>query len=142
MIQDAHVRPELFKWNGRMTAETLNAWLREHGWQAAVPSDLFELWKETGGGDVFETETILGPMGDAALGDDIVAANRELHSRGMPEQFLAYYVGVNIGAVDVSQMEYVELDGTDFRSIRRFVSFDDWYSMTLRSEYQVRYGLP
>jgi hypothetical protein len=106
------------------------------------PSDLLTFWQETGGGDVFETETILGPLGDPQLGDDIASVNREMCSRGMPEKFVVYHVGLLISAADTASGDYVELAPEDFHVIRRFASLDEWYQATLRAEYGQRYDLP
>jgi hypothetical protein len=67
--QDQGLRPLLFVWNGPISAERLDTWLGERGLE--IPDDLVEFWRETGGGDLFESETILGPFGDKRLGDDL-----------------------------------------------------------------------
>ena len=48
--------------NGSIPKERLDEWLRQRDLE--VPSELAELWQETGGGNLFESETILGPFGD------------------------------------------------------------------------------
>jgi hypothetical protein len=60
--QDSSRRPELFVWNGSLSKERIEKWLEER--QLKLPEDLVELWQETGGGELFESETILGPFGD------------------------------------------------------------------------------
>lgn len=142
IFNDAQARPDLFQWNGRMSPTDLKNWLNDHGWQGACPPDLLEIWQETGGGDLFETETILGPLGNTSLGDDIVDVNRALRSQGMPERFLVFYIGIEIGAVDTSRGDYVALDTANYQITNRFFSFDDWYVSTLRLEFKDRYGLP
>lgn len=136
------MRPDLFHWNGRMDSASLRAWLDHNLWLDRCPPDLLAFWKETGGGDVFESETILGPLGDPQLGDDIAAVNREMRSRGMPENFVVYHIGLLMSAVDTALGDYVELAQADFHVLRRFVSLDDWYNATLRAEYRQRYNLP
>jgi hypothetical protein len=80
VLQDSHRRPELFNWFGPIAAPRLSNCLKEHGFDAC-PAELFLLWERTGGGNLFESETILGPFGDPALGDGLVPTNRALHSR-------------------------------------------------------------
>ena len=141
LIDDARVRPDLFHWNGRMDSASLRAWLESNQWLGHCPGDLLAFWEETGGGDVFESETILGPLSDPSLGDDIAAVNRELRSRGMLHRFVVYHLGYSMCAVDTVSGDYVELEPSSFRVLRRFASLDDWYQATLRSEFRQRYGL-
>ena len=142
LADDARARPDLFNWLGRMNSSELQSWLARNEWVGSCPEDLKTFWQETGGGDVFETETILGPLGDPELGDDIAAVNREMKERGMPERFVVYHVGLLTSAVDTLSGDYVELAPQEFRVLRRFSSLDEWYTSTLRAEYGRRYGLP
>ncbi|ACG75090.1 hypothetical protein AnaeK_3880 [Anaeromyxobacter sp. K] len=119
----------------------LQAWLADNEWLGPCPSDLLVFWQDTGGGDVFETETILGPLGDPQMGDDIASVNRAMHSRGMPARFLVVHIGSLVSAVDTGKGDYVELEPSTFRVLRRFASLDEWYGTTLRKEYRQRYGL-
>ena len=141
LTQDAHARPDLFRWNGQMDSATLRAWLERNQWLGPCPSDLLAFWQQTGGGDVFETETILGPLGDPRLGDDIASVNREMRKRGMPERFVVYHSGSSMSAIDTLKGDYVELAPSYFRVLRRFISLDDWYCSTLRKEFGERYDL-
>ena len=141
ITEDARRRPELFRWNGPMSSADLQAWLDANPWMGRCPSDLLALWKDSGGGDVFETETILGPAGEEESGDDIVAVNREFRSRGMPVRFVVYHLGLMLSAFDSHEQNYVELERASFQVVRRFGSLDEWYQNTLRAEYAQRYGL-
>ena len=60
ILDDAHLRPDLFVWSGQIDHERLVAWVQQHGW--SIPGDLFELWVKTGGGDFFESETPGAPL--------------------------------------------------------------------------------
>lgn len=142
LLYDARIRPDLFHWNGCMDSTSLRTWLDQNKWLGCCPTDLLAFWEETGGGDIFETETILGPLGDPQLGDDIATVNREIRSRGMPDRFVVFHQGLLMSAVDTISEDYVELDSSDFRVLQRFVSFDAWYRATLREEYRQRYNLP
>lgn len=141
LIDDARIRPDLFNWNGRMDPNALKSWLARNKWIGSCPKDLLAFWEQTGGGDVFETETILGPLGDSHLGDDIAAVNHEMKTRGMPARFVIYHIGLLTSAVDTDSGDYVELSTEDFHVLRRFASLDEWYRCTIRAEYGPRYGL-
>jgi hypothetical protein len=119
----------------------LGEWLSGNQWLGPCPNDLLVFWQETGGGDVFETETILGPLGDPQMGDDIATVNHALRSDGMPARFLVFHAGLLMSAVDTEAGDYVELEPSSFRVLRRFASLDEWYRGTLRKEYGERYGL-
>jgi len=125
-----------------MNPATLQAWLAGNEWLGVCPSDLLLFWQETGGGDVFETETILGPSGDPQMGEDIGSVNRAMRSRGMPTRFLIFHIGSLVSAADTEAGDYVELEESTFRVLRRFATLDEWYVATLRQEYRQRYGLP
>ena len=125
-----------------MDASELESWLVGNEWIGPCPDDLKTFWQENVGGDIFETETILGSLGDPQLGDDIAAVNRRMRERGMPGRFVIFHVGLLTSAVDTLTGDYVELAPDDFRVLRRFSSLDEWYRSTLRAEYGHRYGLP
>ena len=141
LTDDARVRPDLFIWNGRMERTQLESWLASNKWIISCPRDLLTFWEETGGGDIFESETILGPLSDPQMGDDLAAVNREMKERGMSENLLVFHVGLVTSAVDMPSGDYVELAPEGFRVVRRFASLDEWYRSTLRAEYAQRYGL-
>jgi hypothetical protein len=141
LTDDARLRPDLFHWNGRMDPVCLQTWLTDNQWLGPCPKDLLVFWQETGGGDVFETETILGPLGDPQMGDDIASVNRAMRSRGMAARFLVFHIGLLVSAVDTEVGDYVELEPSSLCVLRRFASLDEWYEATLRKEYRHRYGL-
>ncbi len=141
LTNDARLRPDLFHWNGRMDSAGLRAWLAVNPWLGPCPSDLLVFWQETGGGDLFETETILGPSGNPQIGDDIASVNLAMRSRGMPARFLVFHTGLLMSAVDTEVGDYVELESSSFHVLRRFASLDEWYETTLRKEYRQHYGL-
>ena len=141
LTDDARARPDLFIWNGRMERTQLESWLASNKWIVSCPRDLLTFWQETGGGDIFESETILGPLGDPEMGDELAAVNRAMKERGMPESFLVFHVGLVTSAVYMPSGNYVELASEGFRVVRRFASLDEWYRSTLRAEYAQRYGL-
>lgn len=138
IFPDAHARPELFIWNGRIEMEVLERWLAAHS--LAVPRDLFLFWMATGGGDVYESETILGPFGNPDNGDDVIGANLVYRQKGLPADYRVFHMGMCVSAVRADGV-YVTLDATTYAPTAVFVSLEEWYVSVLRSEYAARYGL-
>lgn len=64
LLDDARRRPELFVWNGGIDAARLDTWLQSR--HLNVPGDLRFFWIQTGGGDFFESETVLAPSAPPA----------------------------------------------------------------------------
>jgi hypothetical protein len=136
---DEAQRPDLFHWHGSLDKGVVEEWLsRQH---VTLPDDLVELWVRTGGGDLFETETILAPMSqNEDERADVV--NRELRNRGLPERYFVFHVGLGgLSAVRLTDGVYLQLDDSDFVETGLYVSLEDWYRRVLRAEYAVRYGL-
>jgi len=105
----------------------------------SLPDDLVDLWHELGGGDLFESETILSPFGSSALGDDIQGVN-ELHFRqGLSPEYLLFHKGLYLSAVRLADGKYVALFDS-YVPFKEYSSLEDWYS-DLRSEYAALYGL-
>jgi hypothetical protein len=141
ILDDAARAPHMFAWNGPIAPDRLDAWLRRHDLRSKCPPDLVRLWAETGGGDFFDSETILGPFANAESGDDVSGANEFLRSRGLPANLLVFCRGAFTGAVDVDGREYVDLEERGLRVRGRYASLDAWYFATERREFAVRYGI-
>src|SRR4051812_36753612 len=82
LARDVEQRPELFHWHGPERRTRLNEWAASIG--GKVPEDLLSFWASTGGGEVFETETLLSPFGDPSAGDDVDSATSFHRERGLP----------------------------------------------------------
>lgn len=134
LFRDASTRPELFVWNGAIDDQAFKLWLRP---LCHAPFQLVELWKQTGGGEIFETETILGPRLDET-DSSLIARNAVLRGEGLPEPYVVFHEGIFLSAFRPGGL-IVELDER-FQEVRRFVSFDDWYR-SIRGEFAERYGL-
>ena len=117
-------------------------------WLAALPlrahSDSVDLWRRTGGGDIFESETLLGPLASVES-DDLLKMNEYYWSRGLPDGLLIFHVGVCVSASSVDQKRrqhrLVTLSSDSYRVSRSFDCLNDWYQSVLRSEYASRYRL-
>ena len=141
IYEDAISRPDLFQWYGIDTA-LFEVWL------AALPlrahPGLVDFWRRTGGGNVFESETLLGPL--SLNEDDNVLKMNEYHrSRGLPDGLLIFHVGVCVSASSVDRKHHrnrvVTLNPDSYRVTESFDTFNGWYQKALRSEYASRYDL-
>lgn len=138
MLEDSRRRPDLFIWNGPIPEDVLTEWLKAR--RLAIPEDLRSLLRETGGGDFFESETVLGPFGDASLGDDLDGANSFHQARGLPSSFLLFHTGLFWTVLSLPDQTYVEVDSETYSPIRRFDSLKDWYRC-VREDLAPSYGL-
>jgi hypothetical protein len=59
LLQDAKSVPGVFYPFGAIPTAELREWLHQNA--LVLPSDLIELWEATGGGDIFDSETIFRP---------------------------------------------------------------------------------
>jgi len=100
---------------------------------------LIELWRETGGGDFFESETIVGPFGDEVLGDDMRGFNELHRSQGFPPGYLLFHGGLELSAIRLSDLKYVSFSHS-YASLREFSSLEEWYE-NLRADFAELYGL-
>jgi hypothetical protein len=135
--QDQSRRPELFLWNGPLARERLDEWARQRGLD--LPDELLQFWQTTGGGQVFESETILGPFADPQLGDDVDSVNEIHRGRGMDSGYLIVHIGTELTAIRLSDKKWVVLDQRTYAEIAEYDSFECWYTRVLRAEFAARY---
>ncbi len=140
MRRDAEFKPRLFFWEGAVGERQFSDLIEKRSWN--LPSDLSHFLAQTGGGEIFETETVLGPLRDEDLGDNLFTYNKELRGRGLPEGYVVFHTGMTVSAVRLDDGRYVELDRDDFHERAEFTSLEDWYLRLIRAEYAERYGLP
>lgn len=140
LYQDQAQRPELFVWNGPIPAERLDEWLSHRG--LGIPEDLAQLWRETGGGDLFESETILSPLADDQKGNGVDEVNEFHQKRGLSSDYLIVQTGGYLTAIRLTDKKWVLLDLDSYNEINQFDSFDAWYRSVLRAEFAQRYKLP
>jgi hypothetical protein len=141
IYEDALVRPDLFQWFGVVDAE-FDAWL--NALQLRVHPGLVSFWQRTGGGDCFESETLLGPL-TPHEGDNVVKVSEVYWNKGLPRDLLVFHTGMCLSAsfVDVRRHRnrLVILKPQSFAAAKWFDTFNGWYQNTLRPEYAERYGL-
>ncbi|HEV2418174.1 MAG TPA: hypothetical protein VGX94_10250 [Terriglobia bacterium] len=141
LLDDASKRPDLCHWNGPISSSVLDRWLEER--RFAVPGDLRALWEQTGGGDLYETETILGPFGDPALGDDVNSVNEHYRAQGLSPEFLVFHTGLGgLTAVDQQNGGIAQIDPMTYQPYAFYPTLDEWYLKTIRTEYASSYDLP
>ena len=138
LLVDAKDQPRAFRWNGSVPRQRIDEWPADRGWR--VPGELIELWTEVGGGELFESETILQPCLHGE--DDIDEENEQLIPLGLPFDLMVFHRGMCISAVDQSSGEVIVLEPETFGETGRFASVDDWYRQLIRREFADRYGLP
>jgi hypothetical protein len=143
LLQDAQRVPNMFAPFGAISTAELREWLRQNA--LVLPSDLIELWEMTGGGDIFETETVFRPTVPSIpnlsfVQDDIESRNAAHSAKGKPSGLYIFQQGVFLSAIRLSDQRFVTLTN-DYVPKNSFGSLNDWYVSTLRAEFGERYGL-
>ena len=142
IYEDALVRQDLFRWFGVVEAEF-------ERWLAALPlrvhPGLVSFWRRTGGGNLFESETLLGPLASDE-GDNVLKQNEFHWNKGLPREFLIFHAGLCLSASSVDRGRHrnrlITVNPETYQIEHRFDTFNEWYQETIRSEYAERYGLP
>lgn len=141
IYEDASVRPELFHWFGVAGAE-FDAWITALPFR--VHPGLVSFWQRTGGGDCFESETLLGPLAPED-GDNVQKVSEFYWNKGLRRDLLVFHTGMCLSASSVDMRLHrnrlVVLEPESFEVTMWFDTFNTWYRNTLRSEYAQRYGL-
>lgn len=141
ILQDAEQWPMAFGWFGPIPQAEIQDWLHRN--RVTLPSDLTTLWAKTGGGDAFESETILRPTVASVpnagyVSDDIESENQlpAAPSGGL----LIFHRGAFLSAIRLEDQVFVTL-GDNHEIKNQYRSLDEWYVNTLRAEFGPRYGL-
>ena len=138
LLNDAREHPRLFLWRGALNPEEIDKWSSPNHVQ--IPVGLKQLWAATGGGEIFESETILSPLtSDPEY--DIEATNEFYWRSGVDRSLLVFHVGAWLSAVRNEPPNYVALDTVKFATRAEFRDIDAWYVDGVRKEYAQRYGL-
>lgn len=122
--------PMLFELSGPMVISKGTA--RELG---QLPIDLAALWEEFGGGEMFESETVFKPTGDASV---VVITNHALE-RGLAQGHFVFHEGLCLSSWSCNTF-YV-FDSDSLTVLATHSTLDSWYKETIRSEYAKRYGI-
>ena len=145
ILKDAESSPKIFFWFGAIAIEQIKSWMRSNS--IIVPPDLGEFWSQTGGGDLFDGETILRPTRIPSIfpyfidGDDVDSVAQFQIQNGMPDSYLPFHIGSCFSVVRLPSQTFVTLD-EKFQETAGFATFDEWYTRTLRADFGAHYGLP
>lgn len=138
ILKDSTEHPELFHWFGALNITEIERWERD--FSVSIPEDLKLLWNRTGGGDLFESETILQPFG--VRDDDLVCRVSEMFwKKGLPQDHYIFHKGMCLSTFSKSGKSLTAWKEPDIIAFADFPDLDNWYSGLLRSEYAQRYGL-
>ena len=135
LARDADSAPHLFRWTRSSEEDSVREWVNSQ--RQSVPPDLLDLWIETGGGELFETEDLLCPASTDLY--DLVAVNEGRWKQGLPHDRLVFHVGIFLTAIDPGG-RLLQLDADSETEIGAFSSMDAWY-LDLRATYGEKYGL-
>ena len=138
IFADAQAKPHLFLWNKSIETQRLLDWANQHGW--IIPFDLLDIWSQTGGGDIFESETLLRPVVDDRDDESVEHRTRWYRARGLPAGMFVFHEGMGVSAIRRERPGYVWFDMQE-RLAASYGSFDEWYVQLIRLEYAERYGL-
>ena len=138
IFKDIRDYPHLFNWIGGIPHEELEDWLLREGY--TIPSDLKTLWLKLGGGDMFESETILHPWLSSVYGDNTYSINKYHHAVGMSLMYLIFHVGMCLSSIRLSDGKIVTLDRI-YQELQVFDNLDEWYVQVIKLEYKERYKL-
>lgn len=144
LLQDAQQVPGIFFPFGGIPVAELQDWLQRSG--LVLPSDLIEFWQVTGGGDVFDSETIFRPTvpsvpNSCFVEDDIEGRNAAHADDGKSNDLYIFQEGLFLSAVRLSDQSFVTLTSSGYVIKDSFRTFDQWYVETLRAEFGEQYGL-
>jgi hypothetical protein len=139
IFDDARQKPELFRWNGPLDADAIDRWIARMRWR--IPLDLRSLWVVTGGGELFESETLLRPL-EFDDTSEITRVTEWWRARGLAEQLVVFHEGMGLSAIRQSDGYYVWVPFTEpIRPACAFQHLDEWYEKLIRAEYASRYGM-
>jgi len=141
IYEDALLRPDLFHWFGVVEAQF-------ERWLTALPlrvhPGLVSFWRRTGGCDLFESETLLGPLASDE-GDNVLKLNEFHWNHGLPREFLIFHTGLFLSASSVDRRRHrnrlITVNPDTYQIEHQFDTFNEWYQKTIRFEYAERYGL-
>ena len=138
ILHDGMQLPRVFLWRGPLNPKLVDEWISPN--RVHIPRDLKELWIATGGGDIFETETILCPL-TTDPEYDIMEVNQLYWKSGVDKNLLIFHIGTWVSAVRNDAPKFVSWSTEDTKNMMQFDSLSAWYCQTLRKEYGQRYGL-
>jgi|HubBroStandDraft_3_1064219.scaffolds.fasta_scaffold95599_3 hypothetical protein len=138
ILRDSQLHPGVFFWSGALSTSAVEEWERKQSLFA--PEDLKQLWSLKGGGDLFESETILQPFGTKEY-DLIEPVSSVFWGKGLSTDYCVFHTGRVESVFRKSDGALFSLGSPDISQMSQFEDLDEWYVRTLRSIYWERYGL-
>jgi hypothetical protein len=141
LISDIAAYPKVFFLQGALLDASIPADIC--GMQP--PDDLVAFWRRFGGGELFESETILLPtIGDTALlttmkGDDVETVTAFQRTARPNLQGAVFHTGCCTSTFLTGNV-FLVFDESD-ELICSFSDLDSWYAAVPRKEFAERYGL-
>jgi len=113
---------------GAIEPEKLKSGLSKMNYQ--FPKELFDFWVEFGGGDLFETETILYPLeSDNNLIDCIWENNEFYYQQGLDKRYITFQQNpAQLTVFDTKTNEIVLLSNGDYIVRKKFDNFNAWFA--------------
>jgi hypothetical protein len=138
ILSDCELHPSAFFWRGPLSASEIEDWGARRS--ISAPIDLKQLWSRKGGGDLFESETILQPFG-ADEYDLIESVSSASWAKGLSSDYCVFHTGIVESVFRKSDGAIFALLSGDITQMVQFRDLDEWYVRILRSEFATRYGL-
>ena len=138
IVCDSQRHSDAFFWRGSLSLSAIEDWERQQS--LCAPRDLKQLWTLKGGGDLFESETILQPFG----GDDydlIESVSCVFWGKGLSTDYCIFHTGIVDSAFRKSDGALFSLGSSEQKQMSQFRDLDEWYLRTLRSVFAEKYGL-
>jgi hypothetical protein len=113
---------------GAIEPEKLKSGLSKMNYQ--FPKELFDFWVEFGGGDLFETETILSPIpSDNEFIYDIINTNDFKYKNGLSHKYITFQENASyMAAFDKETNEIVIIAKDNYQEEERFNNFNAWFA--------------
>ena len=114
---------------GLPNKKELDKELKKHDF--AFPKELVKFWKTYGGGDLFETETILYPLDtDNTEYDSMPLMNRFFEEKGFNNDYYIFHTNNSTLAAFHKKTHEIVVFGnelTKFRIERHYKNIDEWF---------------
>lgn len=137
LLKDSDLRPDLFAWRGPLPLPAIERWELEQS--ICAPDDLKRLWTARGGGDIFESETVLQPFG-APDYDLIWPVSQAFWAKDLSTAYCVFHTGLWDSIFRKSDGALFSVRSKGSAQLSAWQDLDNWYA-ALREEYAERYGL-
>lgn len=138
ILRESESYPHLFHWNGPLKLAAVEDWERQHAIQA--PADLKLLWTVRGGGDMFESETILQPFG-APEYDLVLPVSEVWWGRGLSRDYVVFRTGIDLSVFRKSDGALFNCLSERFGDIVHVQDLGYLYETEIRPLFAEKYGL-